>query len=313
MKSLDSLLHSLRLRSFLQNRVVLGEPWGVTFPAQPGTAKFHFVEAGGGFLSFPGEKPVRLEQGDLVIVFDSGEHSVQDVRLSPATDVRTLVERAKILCRSGITLQFGGDGPFTSVITGVFYFEQGNTHPLYRALPRYILLKGENGQAGAGIGETLHLLSNESMAALPGVRPVLDRLCDVLFIQSLRGWVRDDGSDGLPQAVKDPAIDEALDLMQRRPHEPWTVERLAQAVSLSRSVFAERFRRLLGDTPMDYLQRWRMHLAAEMLRDGRETTAQIAERVGYESEASFAKAFKRTIGTAPGAFRRRGLESPALN
>lgn len=258
----------------------------------------------------PGQKPVRLEKGDLAIVF-VGDHSVQDFKLSPPTDVRTLVERAKVVCRSGITLQFGGDGPLTSIISGVFHFEEGSTHPLYRVLPPYIVLKGESGQATEWIDATLRLLSFESMEVRPGVRTVLDRLCDVLFIQSLRGWIRtDDATEGLPMAVKDPAIDEALDLMQRLPHEAWTVERLAQRVSMSRSVFAERFRRLLGDTPMDYLQRWRMHLAAQMLRDGRESTAQIAGKVGYESEASFAKAFKRTIGVAPGAFRRRGAEIP---
>jgi AraC-like DNA-binding protein len=305
MKSLDSLLHSLHLQSFLHNRVVLGEPWGVRFPDATKTATFHFVEVGGGYLSVPGEKAVHLDQGDLAIVFASGSHSVQDNSMSPAIDVNTLVEQADVICKSGITLQFGGDGPQTSVISGVFYFEEGDTHPLYRALPPYILLKGEGGQAAEWLDATLRLLSAEAMEARPGVRAVLDRLCDVLFIQSLRGWVRADGSSvGLPMAVKDPAIDEALDMMQRRPNEPWTVERLAHAVALSRSVFAERFRRLLGDTPMDYLQRWRMHLAAQMLREGRETTANIAEKVGYESEASFAKAFKKLIGVAPGAFRK---------
>src|SRR3954452_15234187 len=125
MKSLDSLLDSLRLRSMLHNRVLLLEPWGVTFPSHPDSAKFHFVEEGGGYLVLPWQKPVKLEQGDLAIVF-AGDHSVQDVRLSEPTDVRTLVERAQVVCRSGITLQFGGDGPLTSIISGVFHFDQGS-------------------------------------------------------------------------------------------------------------------------------------------------------------------------------------------
>jgi AraC-like DNA-binding protein len=183
--------------------------------------------------------------------------------------------------------------------------EEAQTHPLWRLLPSYILLKGQNGQAVEWLDTTLGLLSRESMEVRPGVRAVLDRLCDVLFIQALRGWVRTEGTvEGLPAAVRDTEIDEALDLMQRFPSEAWTVEKLATQVALSRSTFAERFRRLTGETPMEYLAHWRMHVAAQTLRNTKESVAYIAQQVGYESEAAFAKAFKRIVGVAPGAYRR---------
>ena len=120
MKSLDSLLHSLRLRSFIQNRVVLGEPWGVVFPPYPKSGKFHFIEAGCGILTVAGQPPVRLEQGDLAVVFSEEGHTVQDVHGTRPTDLCRLLDEAEIICSSGLTLQFGGDGPQTSVISGEF-------------------------------------------------------------------------------------------------------------------------------------------------------------------------------------------------
>lgn len=305
MKSLEPLLSSLYLRSTIQNRVVLGEPWGVAFPACGGSGKFHFIEEGRGILKVPGRVPVFMHQGDLAIVFSQGEHVVQDVTETPPTPLFDLVARAQVICRSGLTLQFGGEGAQTSVISGDFDFRDSSTHPLIRMLPEYFLIKGHQGKADPGLEATLSLLSCESMRPQAGVNTVLDRLCDVLFIQALRGWMRSDRrGEGWPAAVRDRAIDEALDLMQRQPAHPWTVESLADRVSMSRSTFADRFRRLLGDTPMEYLTGWRMHLAAQELRSGAESVAIVAERVGYESEAAFARAFKRKVGVSPGAFRR---------
>lgn len=305
MKSFDSLLSSLRLKSMIQNRVVLGEPWGVKFPPQAKTCAFHYMENGGGIMTVAGEK-VTLEQGDLVVVFNEHGHTVQDLNESPAIDLYKLLKIANVVCKSGLTVEFGGDGAQTSVISGDFCFDETATHPLFRVLPPYILLKGqEGGQSFEWLDTTLNLLSKESMEMRSGAMAVLDRLCDVLFIQALRGWMRSgEIAEGFPAAVREPAIDEALDLMQRQPAEPWTVESLARRVALSRSTFAEKFRRLAGDTPMEYLARWRMHTAARLLSDGQTSVAAIAEKVGYESEAAFAKAFKKRVGTAPGAYRR---------
>jgi AraC-like DNA-binding protein len=305
MKSLDSLLQSLRLRSTIQNRVVLGEPWGVDLPPHPKAATFQFVEQGEALMTVPGQAPVRMEAGDLAIVFAENGHVMQDVKGTRPIDLIQLLGLSEVICPSGITLQFGGDGPQTSIISGVFGFAESEMHPLWRMLPPYILLKGQDGQATEWLDMTLTLLSRESMAVRPGALAVVDRLCDVLFIQALRSWVRQrEAASGLPAAVQDAEIDEALDLMQTQPAEDWTLEKLARRVALSRSTFAERFRRLAGDTPMEYLAHWRMHLASQLLRDGQENVASIAMQVGYESEAAFAKAFKKRMGVAPGAYRR---------
>lgn len=304
MKSLDSLLRSLRLQSQLQNRVVLNEPWGVAFPARRRGGTFHFIEEGNSILNVAGEA-IPMTKGDFVLVLWEGGHSVQDVMGTEPTDVVKLVAEANLLCESGLTLQFGGDGPLTSVISGKFTFEDADTHPLWRSLPPYILLKGSEGRSVDWLETTLNFLADEATSVRPGVTAILDRLCDVLFIQTLRGWVqRDEAVQGWPAAVRDPAMDQVLDLIHRQPAEAWTLASLADRVAMSRSSFAERFRRLLGESPMVYLARWRMHQAAGLLREGRDPVAAIAERVGYESEAAFAKAFKREVGVSPGAYRR---------
>lgn len=305
MKSLDALLRSLHLQSALQNRVVLNEPWGVTFPLQANSGKFHFIEAGRAVVAIAGEKPIPLKVGDFLVVRGDVEYSIYDVNGTEPTSLCDLLRRANVLCESGITLQFGGEGPESSVITGKFLVDSGETHPLWRAFPPYILLRGEEGKAVDWLETTLAFLSCESTNIRPGASAVLDRLCDVLFIQALRGWVKQaDALVGWPAALRDPAVDEALDLIHRLPEKDWTVAMLADAVAMSRSGFAERFRRLLGESPMGYLLRWRMHQGAMLLRSGRESVARIAEQVGYESEAAFAKAFKREVGVSPGAYRR---------
>jgi AraC-like DNA-binding protein len=305
MKSLDSLLSTLRLRSALQNRVVLGEPWGVRFPARPHAGKFHFMEQGSGQLCVPECGATTMRQGDFAIVMTDREHTVQDLTGGRPTPLPELLRQSDMLCASGITLRFGGAGAETSVVSGDFDFAESAHHPLIRLLPPCLILRG-NGTSGApGLDAVLKVLTSESMAAQPGATALLDRLCDVLFIQAIRGWVHTgDSNSGLPAAVQDPAIDGALHLIQSEPAGEWTVESLAREVALSRSVFAERFRRLTGDTPMGYLARWRVHCATRLLQKDQLGMMEVASQVGYESEFAFAKAFKRITGTAPGAYRR---------
>jgi AraC-like DNA-binding protein len=314
METLDDLLRTLRFQSNVNSRIQIGEPWGVSFPADPGACEFHYIESGGGRLLVPGEAPVELGPGNLALVMNRRGHAVTDRHGSPTRDVYDLVAELGQICVNGSEFRMGGDGPITSVVSGQFRFDDFETHPLLRSMPTTIVLRGEQGKAIEWLEYTLCFIVSESTAGRPGASAVLDRLCDMLFIQAFRGWARDSESEiGWPAAMRDPAVASALDLMHRECAAPWTLARLADRVAMSRSSFAERFRRVLGESPMGYLARWRMHQAAGLLREGRLPVAAIAERVGYESEAAFAKAFKRTIGVAPGAYRRGGgVAEPVL-
>ncbi len=155
---------------------------------------------------------------------------------------------------------------------------------------------------------TLHFISSEAAVRGPGAETVITRLSDILFIQAVRAHART-VSDEQPNwfaAAADARIGEAIANIHRTPQSPWTVEQLASLAGMSRSAFANRFTTLVGEPPLRYLSRWRMHKAIEMIRENRLATAEIASLVGYESEAAFSKAFKKWHGRGPGAYRRSG-------
>jgi AraC-like DNA-binding protein len=304
MQALDDVLASLRIRSVINSRCELGAPWGIRFPAEAGAAKFHFVVEGGGLLDAPGHRGTALRAGDFVMILGS-EHSVRDAADSPTPGVEELFAAQGQTCGSGLTHRLGGPGNPTTVISGKCLLDSPATNPLLRALPAVILVRGDQGCAVEWLEHTLGFMACEAASGRPGAQAVLDRLSDILFVQAIRAYVKaEPESAGWIQAVRDEQIGQALALIHREPALPWTVASLAERVAMSRSAFAERFGRLAGEAPMQYLTRWRMHRAAEMLREGRESVGTVALAVGYESEAAFNKAFKRLHGRPPGEFRK---------
>jgi transcriptional regulator GlxA family with amidase domain len=157
---------------------------------------------------------------------------------------------------------------------------------------------------------------DESNRRRPGGEAVLERMSEMMFVDVLRRYV-----DSLPPeqtgwlaGMRDPGIGRALALLHGRSGEPWSVESLSEAVGMSRSVLHERFAHFIGQTPMQYLAQWRMQVAAGRLRDTDAKVLEIALDVGYESEASFSRAFRRMVGMAPGAWRKarrgKGVATP---
>ena len=181
-----------------------------------------------------------------------------------------------------------------------------------RVLPAFLHFSAQDAKAGhAGkvmdwLETTLQFIACEATSRKAGAEPILSRLSDILFIQAVRAYAENISADQSNwfAAATDPQIGEALAGIHRKPQSRWTVEQLATLSKMSRSAFADRFTKLVGEPPLTYLSRWRMHKAIEMLSEGRMTTAEIAEMVGYESEAAFSKAFKKWNGQGPGAYRR---------
>jgi AraC-like DNA-binding protein len=189
-------------------------------------------------------------------------------------------------------------------VTG--FFELGAHKPvLLERMPTAIVLATTDPASGPWIAATVQLLLAETASPGPASAIVLQRLADVLFVQALRSLSTrlDCRKSGLA-ALADPPVHHALALMHARVAEPWTVATLAAKVGLSRSGLAARFTELVGEPPLQYLTRWRIARAAELLRETDHGIAEIAERVGYESVPSFSKAFKKWRGVSPGIFRR---------
>ena len=300
----DVLAHvGLTTRVFCRSE--LSAPWAMALPAS-GYAHFHAVERGSCWVQVDrGGKPLALSAGDLVVVPHGLGH-----RLSDAPGRRALPLEALLANKQGsgacTYVEHGGHGPRTSLICGSFQFARRDGHPLLQLLPQLLVLRGEAGRAPDWLEATLGFLASESRAARPGAQTVMARLTDILFIQVVRAWIEQQrGPQGSwLAALRDERIGAALAAIHERPEHPWTVAGLAWRVGMSRSPFAQRFTACVGEPPLAYVFRWRMQRAADLLRRERTSVAEVASRVGYDSEAAFSKAFKRAMGMAPGAWRR---------
>ena len=207
-----------------------------------------------------------------------------------------------------------GPGAGTRMLCAAYDYDHEVAHPLMSQLPPMLYVPaGMPGDDGA-VAATLRLLALELGGRPPGSRAAVGRLIDVLLIHVMRAWLRiqeDDATDGWLLALRDPVVARAMNAIHQRPREPWTIESLAREVSVSRATLARRFAHLVGETPPEYLTRWRMDLAAQRLRDTDDTVAAIAAAVGYRSEYSFSRAFTRHRGLAPGRYRRHSPRTSA--
>ncbi len=254
-------------------------------------ATFHLIGRGQAWLHREGERePIIVRGGDLVMFPHAAWHQLS------GTPQR----------QPGMQLNATGDGPFTTVLCSMVEFEAGGLNPVMQALPAAIVVRSEDQGTSAELHALARLMLAEYEAGAAGRQGVLDRLAEVMFVLVLRHHMRQARElGGFLAALKDERIARALAALHRAPGEDWRVETLARAAHMSRTVFAERFAGLLGQTPMQYLATWRMHLAEQMLRERRASVAQIAEKLGYQTEVAFRRAFRRVRGVGPGDVRRR--------
>ncbi len=180
-----------------------------------------------------------------------------------------------------------------------------------RLLPRLIYIESWRSPQWEWIQSTLRLMALEARELRPGGETVITRLADILVIQAIRAWIAEDpvAQTGWLGALQDQQIGHAILLIQREPARPWTVALLADEVSMSRSAFAARFKELMGEPPMQYAARWRMNMALTWLKEEDSPLGALADRLGYQSEAAFSRAFKRFIGVSPGVARRNGYSA----
>jgi len=212
-------------------------------------------------------------------------------------------------------LRHGDGGAPTGLICGAVRFEHPAARNLIEILPRTIHIEASSSPRLDWMQSMLRLMAAEAGELRPGGEAVITRLGDILVIQAIRAWMESDpaAQTGWLGALQDPQVGRAISLVHRDPARDWTVASLADEVAMSRSAFAARFTELVGEPVMRYVARWRMHVAVAALKDERATVGELADRLGYRSEAAFSRAFKRVIGTSPGAVRRRADEQgPAM-
>jgi AraC-like DNA-binding protein len=300
------VLHDFRLSGSYYCRAELRAPWGLDISGRCG-ARFHFVAEGGCYLRGGSAGPLALAGGDFVLLPRGGSHILSDAPGGDALPPEALVK--EMIGQNAALVRHGGGGELTTLISGGVRFEDSGLHPLIELMPDVLHIR----QAHCARDETFRAMvaamDAEARSPRPGGATLMTRLADVLVVQAVRWWLDHgtEGRSGWLSALRDPQVGQALALMHRRPEESWTVGSLARAVHLSRSVFSGRFMELVGTPPMQYLTRWRMHLAGRWLREDRLGVGEIAVRLGYESEPAFSRAFKRHMGVPPGAARRGGM------
>ncbi|XXF80723.1 AraC family transcriptional regulator [Myxococcaceae bacterium GXIMD 01537] len=299
---LADVLDSMRLSTLMHGRFELHAPWGVQFSESPG-AHIIVVARGSARLEVDQvEGAVSLSAGDLALLPHGGGHTLRDAEGSP---VHVLARGECQRARGSGPMRFGGDGARTTLVAGSFRLGAAPRTLLFDRLPRLIHIAADAPVATPSLASTVQLLIAESASSSPGASVIMSRLADILLVQALRTHIEAGGcgEHGLC-ALADPQIRKALSLIHERPAEPWTVESLAEAVALSRSGFAARFASLVGEPPVEYLAGWRMTKAAQLLRESELPLSEVAAAIGYQSEASFNRAFKRWGGSAPGSYRR---------
>jgi AraC-like DNA-binding protein len=303
---LSDVLAPVRFRSStIICRSEMRAPWGFAVLGRD-FATFHVVLRGGGLVEVDGvDKQIDLSEGDLVILPQGSPHVVRDSPSSPATRLEELIAGGSVDERG--MLHKGGSGPLSVLVCGGFYFEDRATNPLLSSLPRVIHLRGRSRGVASWVRVALEFLRRESNAGRPGADAVITRLADILFIEALREHASSPEAreSGFAVALRDPRIGRSLARLHSRPQADWNLERLAKEAGMSRTAFSVRFRELVGESPLKYTTRCRMDRAAGLLRSTGASVAQVAERVGYDSEIGFGRAFMRYAGVSPAAYRRR--------
>lgn len=289
--ALTSLLESLRLHAEVYLHSDFCGIWGVDTSGR-GHLPFHLISGGQGWLHQDGNC-LPLNPGDLVLFPGDAQHVVSgDQQTCAATE----------LVAGDVTEE--DPATVTSMICGYFALEGNTDWPLLDSLPPVIVIRLSDSSCFPETRQLIQLMIAELERAEPGHQVIVDQLAKALFVQILRMQIAGGDAGGLLAALFDPQIGRALQLIHDAPEQHWTLDSLARASGVSRTVLANRFRDSVGSTPMRYLAEWRMRKARELLLAG-EPTARVAEQVGYASDASFRKAFRDITGETPGKLRRK--------
>lgn len=308
---LGEVLHALRMTGTFYCRSELTAPWGLALPPLEGCLWFHVVTSGRCLLKVDGEAAAQvLVPGELALVPHGAGHTLVSEPGAPTPQVQSL-SREQLGERYEV-LRHGGGGTLTALVCGAVSFEHPAAHQLVRLLPPLLHVQASGAPERAWLQSTLLLMAAESERPRPGGETVITRLADVLVIQAVRAWMETrqrTTQTGWLGALQDRQVGQALCCIHREPERDWTVASLARKAGMSRSAFAARFTRLVGEPAMHYLARWRMHVAEDLLRRGELGLGEAAGRLGYQSEAAFSRAFKRVVGVPPGQVRRRTTAS----
>lgn len=319
---LSDVLRSVRLTGSMLFLVNARPPWmswapqteafrRVVLPSAQHLISYHIVTEGGCCGGLRGAPLERFETGDVLVVPHGDAYCLAD---SPASQAAYGAEEAVDFLRAmaagelpSIVSEGADAGDRTQFICGFLGCDRRPSNPVLEALPAMIHLRA----AVDGPGRMHHLIEFalcELREPSSGSQGVLLRLAELMFVEVVRRHLETTAGaqTGWLAALHDPLVARSLALLHGAPQRPWTLAALAAQAGSSRSVLAERFTRFVGQPPMQYLTQWRMQRAVRLLAEpGATKVAAVAEAVGYRSEAAFSRAFKKSVGVGPAAWRQR--------
>jgi AraC-like DNA-binding protein len=316
MDVLSQVLKVVRLQGAMFYDGEFSSPWGFYSPPSHTVAPYvapsarhvilyHLLTEGRASARLVDGQRIALDAGDIVIFPHGDAHILENGPTVKAVDM--VKELARILSQGMKLSRQGGGGEITKFVCGFMACEPLLSQVFLSGLPPVFKVSIRNDASGRWLEDSIRFSVNEADGSRAGGEAVLARLSEVLFVETLRIYISNLPSDqtGWLAGARDLQVGKALALMHRNPAHPWTIASLATEAGMSRSVLAERFRHYLNEPPMAYLTRWRLQLGAQMLGSTNYSVAQIASEVGYESEASFNRAFKREFTVPPARFRRQ--------
>lgn len=295
---LTSVFQLLRLKSCVYFLHDFHGAWAMEIDGGP-HAQFHVVARGHCVVETDGGTRI-AGPGDVLLFPRGMRHVLGDAPGRPPVPgmavMRAINENRPIFARGAVS---------TRLICGHYETRHDMRHSVLGALPEMIHVRAFDRSTPAALDTLLPLIMRELDGGEIGGRAIAARLAEVLLVQVLRAYLASATPEtGFLAALADARLRPALEAIHARYCEPLTLAALAAAAGMSRSAFAARFRAVMGESPIAYLARWRMIQARELLRDTALPVAEIAARVGYESDIAFARAFRRIFADTPSRARR---------
>ena len=300
---LSDVIGALKLRASSYYRAELNGAFALRVPHRPRLVRFHLVLRGEIQVATASSSDrVTVRAGDVFLVTMGAPHTLMDEPGRTPVDLEDA--KREVGFRPGDQL-YWGEGPHkATLMCGEFSGVTELFHPVFGSLPTLVHTPIEDEDELITLAEILDLVDREARNARLGWLAVANRLSEIVMIRVLRSWVHRHPTALKPLSVlRHVRLKKALKVIHDRPEEYWTVQSLAEVAGMSRTSFATEFSERMGTSPMQYLTSWRMEVARSLLHSGDLTLTEVAEQVGYGSQASFTKAFREIVGMPPGAYR----------
>ena len=314
MDALSEVLKVLRFNSAIFFNARFTAPWCLASPQAEAVARqvnagserllfYHFFVEGSCTVKLDDMPPLHVQAGDIILFPHGDAHAMAS---SGVDGPRPLLDVRALLRDRPDELQLGGGGAPTRIICGYLSFDPILCRPVLAALPRVLTVSLREDKKTDWVERSFVYAVAEAAGTEPGGEGVLAKLSEVLVVETLRRYISQmsEGQTGWLAGLRDRVVGKSLALMHEKPAHPWTLESLAREAGTSRSVLAEKFTHYVGQAPMQYLGKWRLALASNLLRRSALSMMQIALEVGYETDDAFSRAFKREFGMPPATWRR---------